>query len=125
MALFGLNKKGKSKKETPTQVIKSESKAGLTLASASSNFLKRPMVTEKAMNLAHKSQYIFEVSAPSTKSEIKKEVEKTFGVKVEKVNMANIKARPAMFRNRTSYHSGYKKAMVKLVPGHKIDIYPQ
>ena len=123
--MFGLNKKEKSKKETPVQTIKLESKAGLVLASVVSNFLKRPMVTEKAMNLAHKSQYIFEVSAPSTKSEVKKEVEKTFGVKVEKVNMINIKARPVMFRGKASHHSGFKKAVVKLAPGHKINVYPQ
>ncbi len=58
-------------------------------------------------------------------TQIKEAVEKIFNVKVKKVNTMLIKPKPRRnfrYRFRTGYKSSYKKAIVTLEKGHKIDL---
>lgn len=66
-----------------------------------------PLATEKALNMVDKNNIIcYVVDFRSNKTEIKKEFEETFGVKVSRVNtQMSIK--------------NYKKAMIKLKPEYK------
>lgn len=85
-----------------------------------------PVITEKALNLRDKyNKYVFIVHKKATKPQIKEAIEKIFKVKVRKVNTMNIKPKPRRdFRRRfrIGYTSSYKKAMVTLEEGHKIDL---
>ena len=92
----------------------------------------KPILTEK-MNELQESQrkYGFKVQASANKIEIKQAVEAKFGVKVEKVATQNVagKARQMTVRSggrviRTQgRRSNWKKAIVTLKEGYKIDFY--
>ncbi|AFV12757.1 50S ribosomal protein L23 [Thermacetogenium phaeum DSM 12270] len=86
--------------------------------------LIRPLVTEKAVNLAQEqNKYTFYVDKRANKIEIKKAVEDLFKVKVLSVNTINVKGkkkRVGRYEGRTPER---KKAIVTLRPGDKIDIF--
>jgi len=83
----------------------------------------RPILTEKARELAQKGQYVFEVSKLANKSEIKKAVEKIFKVKVKKVRILNLPEKPRRMGRIFGKKRGIKKAIVKLKEGQKIEIF--
>ena len=83
----------------------------------------RPILTEKAMELAEEGQYVFEVSKLANKNEIKKAVEKFFNVKVEKVRIVKIPEKSRRFGRIVGKKGGTKKAIVKLKEGQKIEIF--
>ena len=88
--------------------------------------LKEALLTEKATMLsANLNKYIFAVSNFASKSNIKDAVEKTFSVKVIKVNTLNVKPKAKRDRarkNKLGYKSGIKKAIVTLKAGDSIDL---
>jgi len=83
----------------------------------------RPLVTEKGNRLTDESRtYVFEVNPLATKPEIKQAAEVLFKVKVKAVNTVTVKGKSKVFRGRTGMRSDWKKAIVSLVEGHKIDV---
>jgi large subunit ribosomal protein L23 len=93
--------------------------------------IRRPVITEKNSFLMEKNQYTFEVHSDSTKIQIKAAVEDAFGVKVKAVNTLNVKpkAKSRFVRGGAGRISGttrgWKKAIVTLNPGERIDIFEQ
>ncbi len=86
-------------------------------------FLVRPVVTEKSVSLTDKlNQYVFEVRKETNKSELKKIIQDLYGVKVAKINLINLPGKNRRVGRFVGYHSGFKKAIVFLAPGEKIDI---
>jgi large subunit ribosomal protein L23 len=81
-----------------------------------------PVVTEKSTRMSEHNQVTFRVPLDATKPEIKAAVEKLFQVKVKAVNTLRVKGKRKLFRGRRGQRSDYKKAMVTLVEGHKIDV---
>ena len=81
-----------------------------------------PAITEKATSLSEFNKVVFKVNRKSSKSLIKKNIEKIFKVNVIKINTINIKGKNKLVRNRKSYKSGYKKAIVTLKKGQSIDL---
>lgn len=56
--------------------------------------LKKPVLTEKSMTLqANENKYTFDVDLNANKTEIRQAVEAMFNVKVESVNVMNVKAK--------------------------------
>ena len=92
--------------------------------SAAFKLLKEPHISEKATNLSEEQKYIFKIFPQANKSEVKKAVENIYGVAVKKVNIINIKTKKRILRGREGKKSGYKKAVVTLERGHKIEILP-
>ena len=84
--------------------------------------LRRPVITEKAMKVSEQNQVTFEVSCDATKTEIKKAVEGMFGVKVKAVNTLNVAGKQKMFRGKKGVRSDFKKAIVTLADGEKLDV---
>lgn len=86
--------------------------------------LKKPVVTEKASQEAVWGRYLFEVDRQATKPEIAKAVEEAFGVKVKKVrtSMVRGKAKRSGRYRRLVKQADWKKAIVELVEGEKIDL---
>lgn len=86
------------------------------------DLLKRPIITEKNTVKASKlNEYAFEVCPKANRSQIKEAVEKLFNVKVLRVNtMVNRKEARRLGRapGKTTY---WKKAIVKLKEGDKLD----
>jgi large subunit ribosomal protein L23 len=89
--------------------------------------LKKPLVTEKVSALNEKGKYGFIVDAEANKVEIKKAVEKQYGVNVEKVNTMNVMGKFKTRYTKAGVLSGrrpnYKKAIVTLAEGEVIDFY--
>lgn len=87
------------------------------------DILIRPIITEKTSQLMaqEKPKYTFEVSKLATKGMVKEAVEHLFNVKVEKVNIMNVKSKP---KRRFSLQYGrtrtWKKAIVTLKKGYRI-----
>ncbi len=81
----------------------------------------RPIVTEKSVQIMSKGWYTFEVDKRASKSKIKSAVEELFNVKVEKVNIVNFKPRPRSLGRYVGKTRSWKKAIVKLKPGQKIE----
>jgi large subunit ribosomal protein L23 len=81
-----------------------------------------PVVTEKSTRISEHDQVTFRVRLDATKPEIKAAVEQLFGVKVKAVNTLRVKGKRKIFRGRPGRRSDYKKAMVTLAEGQKIDV---
>jgi large subunit ribosomal protein L23 len=85
--------------------------------------LLAPHISEKSALLAEKAdQYVFRVASDATKPEIKRAVEALFDVKVQSVNVINIKGKQKFFRGRPGKRCGIRKAIVRLAPGQEIDV---
>jgi large subunit ribosomal protein L23 len=81
-----------------------------------------PNVTEKSTALSDFNKVVFKVDKSATKKSIIKSIEKIFKVNVIKINTINIKGKNKLVRNKKSFKSGYKKAVVTLKKGQSIDL---
>jgi len=85
-----------------------------------------PRITEKAMADALVQQYTFVVHPEATKTQIRHAVEEIFKVNVLAVNTVNVRGKSRTFarkgRRTTGRQSGYKKAIVTIKPGQKIEL---
>lgn len=84
----------------------------------------RPLITEKATRLSGEGKYAFEVQRRANKTQIKVAVERGFDVRVEKVNVMTMKGKPRkVVGNRIKRQPSWKKAVVTLVHGDKIELF--
>ena len=81
-----------------------------------------PIITEKATILTEQNKTVFKVHEKANKKIIKKNIEKLFKVNVIKVNIINTKTKRKIKQGKTSFKSGYKKAIVTLKKGQSIDL---
>ena len=85
--------------------------------------IRAPRVSEKTARLQEVSnQYVFEVATDATKADIKVAIEKLFDVKVEAVNVVNVKGKSKTFRFRSGRRNDWRKAYVRLAEGQTIDV---
>jgi large subunit ribosomal protein L23 len=81
-----------------------------------------PHVSEKATILAEKhNQICFKVRRDSSKKEIAQAVEMMFEVKVDGVQVANVRGKKKRFGQTMGKRNDWKKAYVTLAEGHDID----
>lgn len=81
-----------------------------------------PHVSEKSSLVAEKhNQICFKVRRDSTKKEIAQAVEMMFEVKVENVQVSNIRGKIKRFGQTLGKRADWKKAYVTLAEGHDID----
>ena len=85
--------------------------------------LKRPIINEKSTPLQEKFKYTFEVDKGASKQQIKEAVEKAFKVNVVKVNVVTMPAKWRGPGRRRSQVSPWKKAIVKIKQGQKIEYF--
>ena len=71
------------------------------------------------------NQYIFQVDKKASKKRIKEAVERTYNIKVEKVRIINIPRKKKNLGRYNGWKPSFKKAVVTLKEGHKIEIMPQ
>lgn len=87
--------------------------------------LKQPHVTEKSTQLSGENKYVFQVYNNANKVEVKKTIEKMYNVKVSSVNVLNVIGKKRRVGRSYGKQSGFKKAIVTLPKGQKIDILAQ
>jgi len=85
--------------------------------------LRRPLITEKGSLLQGQNKYVFEVAKGANKHQVKEAVETAFKVKVSKVNVAVIHGKTRRVGRRQVATSPWKKAIVTLEPGNKIELF--
>lgn len=88
------------------------------------DIIKAPIITEQSTKLIEsQNKYTFKVDRKANKIEIKKAVEAIFEVKVLSVNTVNVLPKFKRMGKYEGYKSAYKKAVVKLAEGQKIDAF--
>lgn len=88
------------------------------------DLLRYPLITEKGTMLSGQGKYVFRVHPQATKGDIRLAVEKAFNVKVVKVNTLNACGKIKRVRFQPGYTSDWKKAIVTLKQGQKIEFTP-
>ncbi len=86
------------------------------------NLIKKPVITEKSTANAQFNKYIFEVRNDANKINIKKTIEDTYKVKVQKLNSLNVKSKPKVFKGQRGIRSELKRIIVTLKAGNTIDM---
>lgn len=87
--------------------------------------INKPLITEKSMFLASKGLYTFYVSAAANKAEISRDIGRLYKVKVIDIRTVSMhgKVRKVGRKMKTVRASDWKKAIVKLAPGQKIEAF--
>ncbi len=85
--------------------------------------LRRPLITEKTTLLQEQNRYAFEVARKAAKPQIKEAVEAAFKVKVAKVNVMTVPGKMKRIGRRQVLTPSWKKAVVTLEPGGKIEFF--
>ena len=85
--------------------------------------LLAPVVTEKAYAGVENSRYAFRVHPDAHKTQIRQAVEELFDVKVERVNVSIVQAKPKRRGVHRGTKPGWKKAIVQLRRGDTIEIF--
>ena len=87
--------------------------------------LKTPQVTEKAAGLVGQNQYVFKVWPRANKVEAKKAIEGLYGVDVISVKIIKVPRKRRRLGKIQGFRKGYKKAIVKIKEGQKIEVLPR
>ncbi|NOU21438.1 MAG: 50S ribosomal protein L23 [Methyloglobulus sp.] len=83
--------------------------------------LEAPIISEKSTIAAEKDhRFVFKVKKQATKKQVKNAVEAMFKVEVDSVHVLNVKGKQKRFGKTLGQRSDWKKAYVKLKPGHDI-----
>jgi large subunit ribosomal protein L23 len=85
--------------------------------------LLAPVVTEKAYAQIDNNKYSFRVHPDAHKTQVRQAVEELFDVKVERVNILKVQAKPKRRGLHRGVKPGWKKAVVQLRPGDTIEIF--
>ena len=122
--------KNKSETEMKERAVEKKEKLSSTLTKREySNLgwkvLKSPQITEKATLLTEKNQYIFKIAQEANKTEVKKAVEGIYKVDVIGVKIIKIPAKRIKLGKISGWKKGYKKAVVKIKSGQKIELLPR
>jgi large subunit ribosomal protein L23 len=84
--------------------------------------LLAPLVSEKSVRIGdQENRYVLKVQRKATKLQIKKAIESMLNVEVESVQTLNLKGKSKRFGRTMGKRPDWKKAYVKLKPGHEID----
>ena len=121
-ALAGKEKKEVKKEEVrPLPKVKPKRK----VSKMAYRVLSSVHVTEKATGLEAEDKYVFNVLAVANKNEIKKAVEDLYGVNVKNVRIINIPRKQRRLGKQKGWRKGYKKAIVRIKKGQRIEIMPR
>lgn len=83
----------------------------------------RPLVTEKNTNLMELNKYSFEVARTASKPQIKQAIEAIFSVSVKNVHTMNVRGKLRRRGREFGYTRDWKKAIVTLAEGDRIEIF--
>jgi large subunit ribosomal protein L23 len=95
----------------------------MSLPLASRDVLIAPVVSEKSYSLIEASKYSFKVHPKARKTQIRQAVEELFDVTVLSVNVVKVQPKPKRRGLHRGTKPGWKKAIVQLREGDKIEIF--
>ena len=82
-----------------------------------------PVVSEKSYSLIEENKYSFRVHEKAHKTQVRQAVEELFDVKVQGVNIVKVQAKPKRRGMSRGTKPGWKKAIVQLREGDRIEIF--
>lgn len=133
MAIFGKKEEvkaaSKAAKEKPVKNATKKKGVDLSAVKSATGVLIAPHITEKSVALGESvkrgdtvgGQYVFKVEDGATKPMVKHAVEDAYKVKVLSVNIIARRDKTRFVRGRRGTHAGYKRALVILKKGDKIE----
>ena len=83
----------------------------------------RPIVSEKSYALIAQNKYTFRVHPDAHKTQIRDAVQKIFDVKVADVKTMTVRSKPKRRGYTAGRTRGWKKAIVRLEPGDRIELF--
>lgn len=83
----------------------------------------RPVVSEKSYALIAEGKYTFRVDDRAHKTQVAHAVEEIFGVHVAAVRTSKVRAKPKRRGLSQGRTRGWKKAIVQLAPGERIELF--
>jgi len=104
------------KKTAKRAVKKTERKSDIP------GILIQPILTEKSTVLAEKNQYTFKVVRSANKKEIEKAVERNYKVNVVSVKIISVPRKKRKLGRTPGWRKGFKKAIVRIEKGQKIEL---
>ncbi len=111
--------------ETKKETKKEEKapKVSVNEGKFSYDIVRDPHISEKGTYQAEKNKYTFKVFERSNKMEIKKAIEGVYGVNVISVNVMHVPHKKRRLGKTEGFKKGYKKALVTIKEGQKIEIF--
>ena|SRR2546425_9074283 len=88
-----------------------------------SQVLLAPVVSEKSYGMIGERKYSFRVHKDAHKTQVRQAVEELFGVRVENVNIVQVRPKPKRRGAHKGVRQGWKKAIVQLREGDTIEIF--
>jgi large subunit ribosomal protein L23 len=82
-----------------------------------------PVISEKSYALMADNKYTFRVADRAHKTQIRSAVEEIFGVGVVAVRTSRVRSKPKRRGVHSGRTRGWKKAVVELSPGDKIELF--
>ncbi len=86
------------------------------------DIIKTLIRTEKSSTFEPQGKYLFHVQINATKAQIRNSVEEIYKVKVQDVNTIIVPGKSKRVRQAIGYCPDWKKALVTLKPGEKIEV---
>lgn len=109
-------KEGKSSKKTKAKKLKTDTRRAYRV-------LLRPIISEKGAMLATDNTYLFEVAKNASRQDVANAVDSVYAIMPIKVRLVNVSGKSRQQRNVKGRTADWKKAMVTLPEGKKIDLY--
>lgn len=116
------NLKLKSETGVSEKVVKEKHKKNEDTKDAYKILIK-PLVTERATALAALNKYCFMVANDANKITVKKAIKSLYGVEPINVNIIKVRGKRVSYRRASGKKKNWKKAIVTLKIGEKIEIY--
>ncbi len=88
-----------------------------------SQIILAPIVSEKSYEGSTRSRYTFKVHGDAHKTQVRQAIEELFDVKVLRVNVITVQAKPKRRGAYKGVRPGWKKAVVQLRAGDTIEIF--
>ena len=89
----------------------------------SNDIIIRPIISEKSTAFMENNKYVFEVPMKANKTMVKKAVKDIFGVQPDNVNIILMRGKRRRVRFKVGKTAAWKKAIVTLKDGDKIDVF--
>lgn len=84
--------------------------------------LQKALVSEKSTAMASRNQYAFVVAPRANKVAVARAIHSLYGVRPLKVNIVNVRGKRVRYGRTEGATKDWKKAVVTLMPGQKLDI---
>ena len=89
----------------------------------SNDVIIKPVISEKTTELMEANKYAFRVSIKANKQIVGKAIFDIFGVRPENINIMRVRGKKRRLRFQYGNKPAWKKAIITLKPGEKIEIF--